>query len=41
MPAQHRGHQEGGAPADDLREAEACGRPRCGREGHAARDCSG
>ena len=32
VPAQHRGHQEGGAPAHDLREAEACGRPKAAGE---------
>ena len=39
--AQHRGHQEGGAPADDLREAEADGGPGRGRDAHAARDLFG
>ncbi len=43
--AQHRGHQEGGAPAHDPGEAEAGGRQirgsRCGRDPHAARDRSG
>ncbi len=39
--AEHRGHEEGGAPADDLRDAEPGGRPCCRREDHAARDCSG
>ena len=41
MAAEHRGHQEGGAPTYDLREAEADRRPGGGREDHAARDLSG
>jgi len=40
LAAQHRGHQVGGAPADDLGEAEAADRagdrPRGGRQDHAA-----
>ena len=47
--AQHRGHEEGGAPADDLGEAEPANGQGCGKRGgarqwralHAARACSG